>query len=90
MTMPINAENVRAVLGEIASARPGASIDPGEVARKLAGADTKAWGRAMKPLRAVLVGLAKNGEIEFLRKGKPVTPEELRGVYRLRIATLGL
>lgn len=90
MTMSINAENVRAAIGEIAAARPGTSIDPGEVARKLAGTDTKAWGRAMKPLRAVLLGLAKDGEIEFLRKGKPVAPEDLRGVYRLRVIKLAL
>ena len=39
----------------------------------------------MKPLRLAAVEMAKAGEIEILRKGKPVDPDRFRGVYRLAL-----
>jgi uncharacterized protein DUF3253 len=84
----VTTATVRAVLRAFEAARPGASIDPGAVAREIAGPDPDRWGRAMKPLRPVLVALAQAGEIELTRKGKPISPAELRGVYRLRVVDL--
>ncbi|MFC0410881.1 DUF3253 domain-containing protein [Roseomonas elaeocarpi] len=60
-----------------------ASICPSEVARDLRGED---WRPLMTPVRRAAVRMAKRGEIEVLRKGKPVADlDELRGVIRLRI-----
>jgi hypothetical protein len=41
------------------------------------------WGPLMQPIRRVAVRLAAEGRIVILRKGKPVDPEEFKGVYRL-------
>ena len=63
------------------------SICPSEVARALA-PDEEAWRRLMGPIRAAAIRLARRGEVEVLRKGKPVsTDAEIRGVIRLRKAT---
>ncbi len=60
------------------------SICPSEVARALA-PEEDAWRRLMGPVRAAAIRLAKAGQVEVLRKGKPVDPEaEIRGVIRLR------
>ena len=40
----------------------------------------------MGPVRRAAAGLARDGRIEILRKGKPVPPEAMRGVIRLRAA----
>jgi len=37
----------------------------------------------MQPIRRVAVRLMKEGRIVILRKGKPVDPNDFRGVYRL-------
>ncbi|TDH36160.1 DUF3253 domain-containing protein [Pseudohoeflea suaedae] len=81
-------ENVRAALREIERRGKENSIDPGAVARDLVGSDPDAWGKLMKPLRAVFLQMARDGEVELLRKGKPVAPEDLHGVYRLRVVEL--
>jgi len=73
---------ILALLGKLA---PGKSISPSDAARALAGSDEKQWSRLMKPLRAVSVEMAKAGEIEILRKGKPTDPDNFRGVYRLAL-----
>ena len=54
-----------------------------EVARELGG---ESWRGLMRPVRDTAMELARQGEIEVLRKGKPVEPGEVRGVIRLRIA----
>ncbi|PZP44031.1 MAG: DUF3253 domain-containing protein [Azospirillum brasilense] len=59
------------------------SICPSEVARELGG---ESWRGLMRPVRDTAMELARQGEIEVLRKGKPVEPGEVRGVIRLRIA----
>ncbi|NGM19067.1 DUF3253 domain-containing protein [Roseomonas stagni] len=62
----------------------GKSICPSEVARALA-PEEEAWRRLMGPVRAAAIRLAKAGQVEVLRKGKPVDPDaEIRGVIRLR------
>ncbi|MEO0497894.1 MAG: DUF3253 domain-containing protein, partial [Pseudomonadota bacterium] len=60
------------------------SICPSEVARHLAGKDEKAWRLLMKPVRVQAVALAHEGEVTITRKGKPVDPDNFRGVYRIR------
>lgn len=74
-----------AILELIAARAPGKSISPAEAARALAGSNERQWSRLMKPLRAVAVDMAKAGELEILRKSKPVDPSSFRGVYRLAL-----
>ena len=62
------------------------SICPSEVARALAGGEESAWRPLMGPVRRAAAGLARDGRVEILRKGKKVAPEAMRGVVRLRAA----
>jgi hypothetical protein len=39
----------------------------------------------MQPVRRVAVRLAHAGRIAILRKGKPVDPDDFRGIYRLAL-----
>lgn len=59
------------------------SFCPSEVARALGGDHPDGWGPLMQPVRRVAVRLALEGRITILRKGKPVDPNDFRGVYRL-------
>ena len=60
------------------------SIAPLDVARRLA-PDSATWQRLIPAVRRAATRLAQAGAIEYLRKGKPIAPEEARGVIRLRI-----
>jgi hypothetical protein len=75
----------KAILDLLNNPQAGKSISPTEAARSLTGSDERQWSRLMKPLRMVAVEMAKAGEIEILRKGKPVDPSQFRGVYRLAL-----
>jgi Protein of unknown function (DUF3253) len=61
----------------------GKTIDPSEVARAVAGAHPDGWGPPMPSVRRIAVDLMKAGQIVILRKGRPVDPDDFRGVYRL-------
>jgi hypothetical protein len=39
----------------------------------------------MQPIRRVAVRLMKQGRVVVLRKGRPVDPDDFRGVYRLAL-----
>ncbi len=60
------------------------SIAPLDVARKLAPEDPQ-WQRLITSVRRAADRLVERGEIEYLRKGKPIAVAEARGVVRLRI-----
>lgn len=80
MTSPQEAE---AAILELCEARgPAHSICPSEAARRLASGDE--WRRHLGLVRAAAASLARAGRIDILRKGKPVAPEAMRGVIRLR------
>lgn len=64
----------------------GKSICPSEVARALA---PEKWQPLMGPIRQVAARLATAGRIDILRKGKPIAPDAIHGVIRLRIASGG-
>lgn len=90
MTAPIRDKII-----ELATSRGASgSLDPGEVARAYA-ADRATpkdppdlWRRYLRPVREEAIGLAREGRVEILRKGKPVDPDKpVRGVIRIRIAT---
>ncbi|MEM1317231.1 MAG: DUF3253 domain-containing protein [Pseudomonadota bacterium] len=77
-------ERIRQSIMEIAHERgPSKTLCPSEVARAIGGKDEKVWRHYMKPIRAAAVAMALAGEIEIMRKGKTVDPENFRGVYRI-------
>jgi len=57
------------------------SICPSEVARAL---EAENWRPLMGAVRQAAARLATAGSIEILRKGKPIAPEAMHGVIRLR------
>lgn len=64
----------------------GASISPGDVARALSPPPPcELWRGKLSAVRRAAIRLALAGEIEILRKGKPVAPDAARGVIRLRL-----
>ncbi len=77
-------ETLIALLSQV---RDGESINPNDVAKAVATdvSNPEGWRRELPKVRAVAVGLARQGRIEILRKGKPVDPEDVRGIYRLRL-----
>ena len=79
-------DELRATILSLATARgPEKTICPSEAARALAGTNEKAWRRLMKPIRTEAVRLADDGLVEIRRKGWPVNPREVRGIYRIAI-----
>lgn len=74
---------IEALILELTAARgPAGSICPSEVARAL----QSDWQVLLTPVRKAACRLAAAGRIEILRKGKPVAPDEVKGVIRLRQA----
>ncbi len=77
-------DRVREVLLELCrQAGPGRSIAPQEAAEVLLGGD---WRRTLPQLKQIARDLVREGDLEILRKGKPVDPKaEIKGVIRYRI-----
>jgi len=64
------------------------SISPSDAARALAGNPSgDAWRKSLAPIRLATMRLARAGQIEILRKGKPIAPEDAHGVIRLRLSS---
>jgi hypothetical protein len=57
------------------------TVSPTDVARELH--DGPDWHTLMHVLRRAAVKLALDGRIAIYRKGKPVDPNDFKGVYRL-------
>ncbi|ESQ74774.1 DUF3253 domain-containing protein [Asticcacaulis sp. AC402] len=72
-------ETLLALLSQV---RSHESISPNDVAKAISAEN---WQRELPKVRAVIVGLARQGRIEVVRKGKPVEPEGLKGIYRVRL-----
>jgi hypothetical protein len=82
MAGPVTPDDIRAeILRQTAARGPEKSICPSEVARALGGED---WRRHMTAVRGVAATLSAEGAVDILRKGKPVPPEAMHGVIRLR------
>ena len=71
-----------AILGQLAAAGPGKSIDPMNVAKAV---QPERWQRLLPLIKREAVMMAKQGVIVILRHNKPADPGEFRGVYRLRL-----
>lgn len=77
---------IEATLLALAAARgKGKTICPSEVARALGGDHPDGWGPLMQPVRRQAVRLMKEGRAVILRKGRPVDPDDFRGVYRITL-----
>ncbi len=79
-------DEIERTILSLAEARgPGKTICPSEAARALASDDPAAWSRLMGPVRKVAVALMKAGRIVIRRKGRPVDPDDFKGVYRISV-----
>jgi hypothetical protein len=78
----------RAILDLVTARGPAKSICPTEAARRLAGdpADDS-WRKFLHPIRLAAQRLARSGQVDILRKGRPIAPEDVHGVIRLRLKT---
>jgi len=77
------------MLALVAARGEGRTVGPSEVARALGGDHPDGWGPLMQPVRQVAVRLMKEGRIVILRKGRPVDPDDFKGVYRLTVPPKG-
>jgi hypothetical protein len=68
----------------------GKTVCPSEIARVLGGDHPDEWSPLMQPVRRAAVRLMKAGRIVILRKGRPVDPDDFRGVYRLGLPSGGV
>ncbi|QFU32964.1 DUF3253 domain-containing protein [Brevundimonas sp. Bb-A] len=73
-----------AILNKLAGLEPGKSIEPAEVAKAL---QPEQWQRMLPKVRATALGLMRQGRLTITKKGKPVDPDNFRGVTRLRLPT---
>jgi len=67
----------------LSQVRTGDSISPNQVAKAI---DAVNWRRELPKVRAVIIGLARQGRLDVVRKGKPIEPEGFKGIYRVRLA----
>lgn len=84
MSDPIEA----AIFEKLAKADPknvgGKSIEPSDVAKEL---QPEQWQRMLPKVKAVALGLMRQGKLTITKKGKPVDPNAVKGVIRLRLPT---
>lgn len=74
------------VLALCAAVGPNRTICPTDAAKAYAealGEGPTGWRSHLQEVRRVAVRLANDGRLVVYRKGKPVDPNEFRGVYRL-------
>lgn len=71
-----------AILTLVEQRGAGKSICPSEAARALWPED---WQKRMREVRSAAIGMARKGQISILRKGRPVDPDDFKGVYRLSL-----
>lgn len=69
-----------AIFAVIDGAEKGRTVSPEDVARAVS---EKNWNRVIPHVKAEAIRMAKAGEIGIFRKGKPVNPEDFKGVWRL-------
>ena len=79
--MPAPAEIEATILRLLDQAGAGKTVSPTDAARALQPGPN--WHLLMPSVRRVAVRLALAGRIVINRKGKPVDPNDFKGVYRL-------
>lgn len=85
MTRPTDDELIDTILRLAAERGDERTLGPMDVARALGGDHPDGWGPLMQPIRRIAVQLMKDGRLVITRKGRPVDPDDFRGVYRLRL-----
>ena len=70
-----------AILRLAAEAGANRSISPMDAARELT--DDDKWQALLPAIRRAAIKLALAGQLVIYRKGKPVDPNDFKGVYRL-------
>ena len=85
MTKPTDEDLAETILRLAAERGDGRTLGPMDVARSLGGDHPDGWGPLMQPIRRTAVRLMKEGKLVITRKGRPVDPDDFRGVYRLRL-----
>lgn len=96
-SMADNPTTLREILMELAEAcPPGRFFDPNDAARAAAARKAKPtdppdlWRQYSKQARAEAIGLAREGKLLVLRKGKPVDPTKpIKGVIRVALPDAG-
>jgi hypothetical protein len=63
--------------------RPEKTICPSDAARAIVGSNVDDWGPLMQPLKRIAMRMAREGRVVLYRKGKSVSPDDLRGIYRI-------
>jgi len=71
-----------AIFEQLGRIPPGKSVSPEEVARAV---DPEGWRRQLSRVRGTAVGLARAGRLVITRHGKPVDPDDFKGVWRMRL-----
>ena len=72
----------RAIEASLANHPKGKSRAPAEIARELA---PENWRQLLPYLKRAGADLARQNRLVILRKGRPVEPDEARGVVRWRL-----
>ncbi|MDB5512726.1 MAG: hypothetical protein JWR08_2209 [Enterovirga sp.] len=84
--MTVSAEQIEATILVMTEERgAGKTVCPSEAARALVGGNPEAWSRLMPQVRQVAVRLMKEGRVVIRRKGRPVDPDDFKGIYRLSV-----
>ncbi|MGI4747403.1 MAG: DUF3253 domain-containing protein [Janthinobacterium lividum] len=79
---PPSADDLRAeILRQVIERGADKSICPSEVARTYG----DGWNSLMGPVRVAAQALSRDGLIDILRKGRPIEPDAIKGVIRLRL-----
>lgn len=82
--MKFSPEEIEATILALVDERgAGKTICPSEAARAIAGDHPDNWSRLMEPVRQAATRLMKRGRVVIRRKGRPVDPDDFKGVYRL-------
>ena len=78
-----NADVEQAILALLSTRRPGTTICPSEVARRLAPADGDDWRQIMPAVHGAATRLARRGAVDIRQRGRSVDPAERTGAYRI-------
>jgi len=79
--MTVAPAEIEATILRLLAEIDGKTISPTDVARALQSGPT--WNALMPRVRRAAVKLAVAGRLVITRKGKPVNPNDFKGVYRL-------
>jgi hypothetical protein len=71
-----------AIIAQCSAAGPGKSVSPNDVAKVI---DAEDWRRHLKQVKRRAQALTAEGRLQILRKGKPIEPDLMKGIVRLRL-----